>query len=96
MGEAAAADTIVALSSGRPPAAIAVVRTSGPHAFAAAEAIAGSLPVPRTAVLRRLVDPRDASLIDEVLLLRFDAPNSSTGGNIVEYQCMVDVPRSML
>ncbi|MDP9423048.1 MAG: tRNA uridine-5-carboxymethylaminomethyl(34) synthesis GTPase MnmE [Pseudomonadota bacterium] len=79
--------TIVALSSGRPPAAIAVVRTSGPAAFAAAEALAGRLPEPRRAVLRRLVDPRDGSLIDEALILRFNAPVSSTGENIVEYQC---------
>ena len=83
----AAADTIVALSSGRPPAAIAIVRTSGPAAFAAAEAIAGRLPASRQAVLRRLTDPDDSSLIDEALILRFDAPNSSTGENIVEYQC---------
>lgn len=83
----AAADTIVALSSGRPPAAIAIVRTSGPGAFAAAEAVAGRLPKPRQAALRQLKDPEDRSLIDEALVLRFDAPNSATGENIVEYQC---------
>ena len=87
MGAGAASDTIVALSSGRPPAAIAVVRTSGPSALAAAEALAGRLPEPRHAALRRLANPRDGSLIDEALVLRFDAPNSSTGENIVEYQC---------
>lgn len=79
--------TIVALSSGRPPSAIAVVRTSGPAAFAAAEQLAGILPPARQASLRRLENPRDGSLIDEALLLRFDAPQSSTGENIVEYQC---------
>ncbi|HEU0310674.1 MAG TPA: tRNA uridine-5-carboxymethylaminomethyl(34) synthesis GTPase MnmE [Sphingomicrobium sp.] len=82
-----AADTIVALSSGRPPAAIAVVRTSGSSAIVVAQALAGTLPVARTASLRRLVDPRNGSLIDEALLLRFDAPHSATGENIVEYQC---------
>ena len=80
-------DTIVALSSGRPPAAIAVVRTSGPDAFAAAEAVAGRLPEARQAALRQLIDPRNGSLIDNALVLRFDAPNSSTGEYIVEYQC---------
>ncbi|MCL6741601.1 tRNA uridine-5-carboxymethylaminomethyl(34) synthesis GTPase MnmE [Sphingomonas sp. RB56-2] len=80
-------DTIVALSSGRPPAAIAVVRTSGPQAFAAAERIAGELPAARTAVLRRLADPANGSLIDQALIVRFDGPNSSTGEDIVEYQC---------
>jgi tRNA modification GTPase len=83
----AGGDTIVALSSGRPPAAIAIVRTSGHFAFIAAEKLAGPLPMPRHAALRRLTDPRDGSLIDEALVIRFDAPNSSTGENIVEYQC---------
>jgi tRNA modification GTPase len=87
MGQGAEFDTIVALSSGRPPAAIAVVRTSGPAAFHAARAVAGRLPEARTAALRRLADPRDGALIDEALVLRFDAPNSATGENIVEYQC---------
>ncbi len=83
----AGGDTIVALSSGRPPAAIAVVRTSGPAALDAAARLAGRLPDVRHASLRRLVDPRDGSLIDEALMLRFDAPDSATGENIVEYQC---------
>ena len=82
-----AAATIVALSSGRPPAAIAIVRTSGPVAFAAAERLASSLPAPRTAALKRLVDPRDGSLIDDAVVLRFDGPNSATGENVIEYQC---------
>ena len=86
MKDGAAVDTIVALSSGRPPAAIAVVRTSGPLAQAAAKRIAGVLPPPRHAVLRQLRDPLDR-LIDEALVLRFDGPNSSTGEDIVEYQC---------
>jgi tRNA modification GTPase len=80
-------DTIVALSSGRPPAAIAVVRTSGPRALNAAEKLARRLPETRQAALCRLFDPRDGSLIDEALLIRFDSPNSVTGENIVEYQC---------
>lgn len=84
---AAPGDTIVALSSGRPPAAVAVVRTSGPAAFAAAERISGTLPPARQASLRKLVDPSDGSLIDEVLLLCFDGPRSATGEDIVEYQC---------
>jgi len=81
------ADTIVALSSGRPPAAIAVVRSSGPAARAAAERLAGPLPRPRKATLRRLTDPASGSLIDEAVLLRFDGPSSSTGEDVVEYQC---------
>ena len=80
-------DTIFALSSGRPPAAVAVVRSSGPQAFAACEAIAGKLPGPRRAVLRTLRAPCDGALIDRALVLRFDGPDSATGENVVEYQC---------
>lgn len=87
MARSGASDTIVALSSGRPPAAIAVVRTSGPAAFSAAEALAGRVPELRQTTLRRLVDPRNDRLIDQALVVRFDAPNSATGENIVEYQC---------
>lgn len=87
MATGPATDTIVALSSGRPPAAIAVVRTSGPHAFDSAERLAGPLPPARQASLRRLTDPRSGILIDEALLVRFDSPHSSTGEDIVEYQC---------
>jgi tRNA modification GTPase len=83
----AGGDTIVALSSGRPPAAIAVVRTSGPAALEAAQLLSGDLPKVRHVALRRLTDPRDGSLIDEAVVLRFDSPNSATGDNIIEYQC---------
>ena len=80
-------DTIVALSSGRPPAAVAIVRVSGPRAHDAAMQLAGPLPPPRKAVLRELRDPSGHGLIDHALLLRFDSPASATGENIAEFQC---------
>ena len=46
--------TIFALSSGRPPAAIAVVRVSGPRAADAITALGGKRPEPRRAAVRRL------------------------------------------
>ncbi len=82
-----AADTIFALSSGRPPAAIAVIRVSGPAAHQAGEALAGSLPDARTAAVRELRDPRTGERLDQALVLRFDGPASSTGENSVEFQC---------
>ncbi|MCY7397684.1 MAG: tRNA uridine-5-carboxymethylaminomethyl(34) synthesis GTPase MnmE [Sphingomonas bacterium] len=82
----AAGDTIVALSSGRLPAAIAVIRTSGPAAFAAAQAVAGKAPASRRASLRHLRGA-DGALIDRGLVLFFPAPDSATGEDIVEYQC---------
>lgn len=80
-------DTIFALSSGRPPAAISVIRISGPCAKAAATRIAGNLPEARTAVLRELRHPLTADLLDEAVVLSFDGPASSTGEDVVEFQC---------
>jgi tRNA modification GTPase len=81
------ADTIFALSSGRPPAAVAVIRISGPGAHEAGAQIAGDLPVTRTAAVRELRHPATNELLDEALVLRFAGPASATGEDIVEFQC---------
>ena len=75
------------MSSGRPPAAIAVIRVSGPRAHDAGPAAGRALARARTAALRTLARPRDGELLDEALVLRFDAPASATGEDIVEFQC---------
>ena len=79
-----ARDTVFALSSGRPPAAIAVVRISGPRAGIALKALAGRLPEPRKAALARVRDPANGEVIDEALALWFPGPNSETGEDIAE------------
>jgi tRNA modification GTPase len=77
-------DTIFALSSGRPPAAIAVVRISGPRARMALEQMLGRVPQPRRASLARLRDPVSGEIVDEGLALWFPAPNSETGEDMAE------------
>jgi tRNA modification GTPase len=79
-------DTIFALSSGRPPAAIAVVRISGPHAGTALQALTGRVPEPRRAALARVRDPQSGEIIDEALALWFPGPNSETGEDTAELQ----------
>src|SRR2546430_4830436 len=81
------ADTIFALSSGRPPAAISIIRISGSRAHEAGERMAGPLPEPRLAALRELRHPVTGELLDDALVLRFDSPASSTGENTVKSQC---------
>ena len=78
--------TIFALSSGRPPAAIAVVRVSGPRAGIALEKLIGRLPEPRKAALVRVRDPVSREVIDEALALWFPAPRSETGEDVAELQ----------
>lgn len=80
------ADTIFALSSGRPPAAVSIIRVSGPDAHDAGRRLAGSLPDARHAAVRTLRG-KDGGVIDDALVLRFDGPGSATGENVVEFQC---------
>jgi tRNA modification GTPase len=75
--------TIFALSSGAPPAAVAVVRVSGPSADAALEALAGSLAEPRRMTLATL--RADGEVIDNALVVRFPAPASATGEDVAEF-----------
>lgn len=77
-------DTVFALSSGRLPSGVAVVRVSGPSASAAALAIAGMLPPPRLAHYGEMRDPASGEVLDKGLLLFFPGPASATGEDIVE------------
>ena len=79
-------DTIFALSSGRPPAAIAVIRISGPGARLALMATMGRVPGPRRAAFARLRDPVSREVIDEALVLWFPGPGSETGEDTAELQ----------
>ena len=81
-----APDTIFALSSGRPPAAIAVMRISGPRAGEALKALIGKIPEPRKAALARCAIRGPGEIIDEALALWFPAPHSETGEDVAELQ----------
>lgn len=76
-------DTIVALSSGAPPAGVAVIRLSGPDVGSIIQEIAGPLPEPRRLTLRPI--GRD-SLLDRGLVAWFPAPHSFTGEDCAELQ----------
>lgn len=77
-------DTIAALASGRPPAALAVIRISGPAAFAVVRALAGRLPPPRRMSLCRLTDPASGAWLDSALVVTFPGPNSASGEDLAE------------
>ncbi len=77
--------TIFTLSSGRPPAAIAIVRVSGLRARLALERLCGKMPEPRTAHVTTLRDS-DGNAIDEAVALWFPGPHSATGEDIAEFQ----------
>lgn len=78
-------DTIYALATARGRSGLAVVRVSGPAAFATGSAICGSLPAARVAGLRRL--SWDGEVLDEALVLCFAEGASFTGEAVVELHC---------
>jgi tRNA modification GTPase len=80
-----ATDTIFALSSGAPPAAIAIIRISGPAAFDVVRGLAGRTPAPRRASLAVLQAPGSGELLDQALLLLFPGPDSATGEDLAEF-----------
>lgn len=77
-------DSIFAVSSGAPPAAIAIIRLSGPATFACVRAISGALPKARHAALRAIRDPASGELLDRGLVLLFPGPDSATGEDLAE------------
>lgn len=76
-------DTIFALASGAPPSAIAVMRISGPDADRALLSLTDQrLPEYRRAVVREL--ETGSVKLDHALVIRFPAPASATGEDVVE------------
>ncbi|MBZ9850992.1 tRNA uridine-5-carboxymethylaminomethyl(34) synthesis GTPase MnmE [Mesorhizobium sp. CA14] len=80
----ASKDSIVALSSGRLPAGIAVIRISGPATRFVVETIAG--PIKDRFTNLRTLRAADGSTIDHGLVLFFPGPGSFTGEDVAEFQ----------
>lgn len=79
-------DTIFALSSGSPPAAIGIIRISGSRAGEALRRLTGTLPEPRRAALATVRDGAREAL-DQALVLWFPAPATATGEDLAEIHC---------
>jgi tRNA modification GTPase len=77
-------DTIFAPASASGRAAIAVVRLTGPRTEVALRTLAGGLPAPRRATVRRVFTP-DGVAIDQALVLWFPGPASYTGEDSAEF-----------
>lgn len=82
-GEGAALkDTIYALSSGAPPAGVAMIRISGPRAAEALVALGRRMPEPRVATFRKL--RVDGELLDNSVILWLPGPKNATGEDMAE------------
>lgn len=76
--------TIFALSSGRPPTAIAIVRVSGPEAGRVLAALVKKAAAPRMAT-RALLTDDSGEPIDDAVVLWFPGPASATGEDVAEF-----------
>ncbi|WP_374828838.1 tRNA uridine-5-carboxymethylaminomethyl(34) synthesis GTPase MnmE [Paenochrobactrum pullorum] len=84
MNESSFHDTIFALSSGRLPAGVAVIRVSGPQTRFTIETIFGKLPEIRRAVFGKFHSVA-GELLDQGLLIYFKGPASFTGEDCAEF-----------
>ena len=76
-------DTIAAIATPPGRGGIAIVRVSGPLVVEVAHRILGRVPAPRSAVYVRFRDG-SGGVIDDGLALRFEAPGSFTGEDVLE------------
>ena len=76
-------DTIFAVASGAGRAAIAVMRISGPGSADLLTGLAGKLPAPRRAVVRRLRGA-DGAMLDQAMVLWMPGPGTYTGEDAAE------------
>ena len=77
---------IYALSSGRGPSGIAIIRLSGKDALKISETISQKKYLKTKEInLCKFFNPLNNTLIDEGLLLSFPGPNSFTGEDLVEF-----------
>ncbi len=78
-------DTIFALASAPGRGGVAVFRVSGANAARVLELCAPKEePKPREAAMRKIIHPQSGALIDRALIVRFPAPHSYTGEDVIE------------
>lgn len=77
-------DTIFALSSGRPPAGLAVIRLSGRGTLPVLKALGGRDAPPRQAVVASFRSA-DGQVIDRGMMIFFQGPHSFTGEDCGEF-----------
>ena len=78
-------DTIAAIATPPGRGGIAIVRVSGSLVVEIAQRMLGRVPAPRMATFARFED-RFGAVIDDGLVLRFEAPRSFTGEDVLELQ----------
>jgi len=78
-------DTIAAIATARGAGGVAVIRVSGPDAFAVAERVTGRKPNPGR--ISHDSYQLDSKVVDHGVTIAFASPHSYTGEDVVEFQC---------
>lgn len=80
--------TIFALTTGSQRSGVAVIRVSGVGALDSYEAFIGKKETlePRKVYFRSFINPINKEILDKGLVVYFQAPNSFTGEDVIEYQ----------
>ncbi len=78
-------ETIAAIATAPGRGGVAIVRVSGSAAFAVAQALTGKVPTPGKIAFARMT-AADGALLDEGVVLAFQAPHSYTGEDVIEFQ----------
>jgi tRNA modification GTPase len=79
-------ETIAAVASAAGAAGVAIIRVSGAQAKEVLATVAGGVPPPRQAIVRRLRDPGTDEVLDRGVVLFFPGPASFTGEDVCEFQ----------
>ena len=77
-------DTIFALSSGKLPSGVAVIRVSGDMTQTIVKTLLGKVPAPRLMTYGKLTS-REGEFLDNALTVFFSSPHSFTGEDSVEF-----------
>ena len=78
-------ETIVAEATPAGRAGVSIVRLSGPAARSIAQSVAGSITVPRRALLKTFHNTL-GDIIDHGIVIFYEGPSSFTGEDVVEFQ----------
>jgi len=85
MSEGLSSETIAAQATPPGRGGVGIIRVSGPHVLAVAQAVLGQIPPPRLAKHLPFL-AADGESIDVGIALLFTAPNSFTGEDVLELQ----------
>jgi tRNA modification GTPase len=78
--------TIFACATAPVKSGVAIIRISGQNSLSILNSLTGQGSItPRTALLRKIKNPKTNEVIDEAVVLYFSAPNSFTGEDVVEF-----------